>query len=210
MPSYSDVVRGLRIIVPAIGALLLILFFMWPTITRIRLPKIDKAEIHGDRTELINPHYEGKEKDGQRYVLTADRAIQVRADADHVTLIAPTAALEKQDGTLGSKVVAKNGIYNSKDQFLNLSDNVTMVTPNGDHFLTSAAEVNLKTKQIDSNQPVTGDGPRFTLTASGFTYDHADGLLTFAGPAKLILHGNDNANNPPAANSATVPGAGPK
>jgi len=210
MPSYSAVVRGLRIIVPAIGALLLILFFLWPAITRIRLPHIDKAEIHGDRTELINPRYEGKEKDGQRYVLTAERAIQVRADADHLTLISPTAALEKPDNTLGSKVSAQNGIYDSKQQFLNLKDNVKLVTPQGDTFNTTTADVDLKTKTVTGHDAISGNSPRFDMTAHGFTYDDLHGLLTLAGPAKLTLYGNahETLSHPSAAPAA--PGAGAK
>jgi len=200
MPSYSSIIRILRIAVPAIGALLLILFFLWPTITRIRLPHIDKAEIHGDRTELINPRYEGKEKDGQRYVLTAERAIQVRADADHLTLISPTAALEKPDNALGSKVSAQRGIYDSKAQFLNLNDNVKLVTPQGDVFNTTTADVDLKTKTVTSHDAISGNSPRFDMTAHGFTYDDLHGLLTLAGPAKLTLYGN--AHEPPINPSA--------
>ena len=197
MPSYSSVIRTLRIAIPTLGALLLIIFFLWPSITNIRLPHIDKAVIKGDRTELINPRYEGKNGDGQRYILTAERAIQTRSDADHVTLIAPTAAMERTDNTTGSKVMAKSGIYNSKTQYLNLADSVTLTTPQGDVFMTTAADADLKSKIMHGDQPISGDGPRMTVNANGFTYDETNGLLTLAGPAKLVLHdANPSAASP--------------
>lgn len=205
MPSYSSIIRTLRIAIPALGVLLFVLFCLWPTITRIRLPHVDKAIIKGERTELVNPRYEGKDASGKPYLLTADRAIQVRSDPDHVTLIAPTAALENNN-TPGDKVIAENGIFQSKTQQLSLSNNVTLVTPQGDTFITQTAEVNLHSKIVTGTVPITGDGPRMTLSAQGFEYHHTDGLLMLTGPAKLVLH-ETHEKTPPSPAPAAATGA---
>lgn len=174
---------------------MLVLFFLWPTITHIRLPKIDKAQIRGDRTELVHPRYEGEDEGGQRFTLTADRAIQTRTDPEHTTLIAPTATLIKKDEAAGPHVSAQGGIYADKSQHLDLTGDVTLSTPAGETFTTSAAEVDLRTKVVRGNQPIQGGSPKMDVTANGFTYDHAGGLLTLTGPAKLIIH--ENANEKP-------------
>lgn len=197
MPSYSSIIRTLRITVPAMGVLLLVLFFLWPILTEIRLPQLDKAQISGERTELVNPRYEGQDEAGQRYVLTAERAIQNRNMPDDIVLIAPTAALTESDNREGAKVIAKNGNYDDKSQMLNLQDDVQLITPEGDQFTTSAADVDLKNKIVTGTQPVTGSGTRMDLSAQGFTYNHAGGELTLTGPAKLVLKENDDATTDP-------------
>jgi len=196
MPSYSSIVRTLRIAVPAVAIFLLVLFFLWPTLGRIHLPKFDKAQISGDRTELVNPRYESKDDKGQRFLLTAERAIQVRATPDVVTLVAPTATMEKNDNSAGPQVTARNGIYENKSQHLQLSDDVMLITPQGDHFITSAADVDMKDKIVRSDQPVTGNGPRLDLTGRGFVFNDKEGLLTVAGPAKLVLHETTASTSP--------------
>lgn len=199
MPSYSSVVRSLRIAVPALGILLLVLFFLWPIVTAIRLPSIDKAQISGDRTELVNPRYEGQDEGGQRFLLTAERAIQSRATPDQVALIAPTASLTRADNSEGTKLIAKQGTYMDKEQHLNLNEDVTLTTPEGNQFVTSAADIDLEHKVVSGTAPVTGSGPRMDMTAQGFTYDHAGGTLTLNGPARLVLKDNDNeTDNSPA------------
>jgi len=205
MSNYSDIIRMLRIAVPAAGAIILVLFFLWPTITKIRLPKLDKAQIRGDRTELINPHYEGKDEKGQRFVLTAARAIQTRADPDHVTLVSPTAAMEKPDNSLGSKVAADHGIFDSKNHQISLTQNVILTTPQGDRFITNAADVDLHGKFVSSQAPVAGGGPKLQISAQGFTYDNLHGLLTLTGPATLVLH---ETNLVPASAAAPASAAG--
>jgi lipopolysaccharide export system protein LptC len=199
MLSYSSVIRTLRIAVPALGVLLLVLFFLWPTLTAITLPKLDKAQITGDRTELVNPRYEGQDEDGQRFVLTAERAIQTRNKPDEVILISPHAALTQNDNSEGANVTADNGIYENVAEHLNLSDNVQLRTPEGDAFTTAAAAIDLKNKIVSGNVPVTGSGMRIDLSAQGFVYDHAQKLLTLTGPAKLVLKETNEAPiDPPA------------
>jgi lipopolysaccharide export system protein LptC len=203
MPTYSTIVRLLRIMVPAAGIILLVIFFLWPAITRIRLPKMDKAIISGDRTELINPHYEGKDENGQRYTITADRAIQVRATPDILQLQMPTATLEKKDNTDGPHVTAKTGTYQNKTGQLTLTDGVVLTTPEGEKFTTAGADVDLKNKTVASHQPITGGGPQLDLSGQGLTYDEDEGLLTVSGPAKLVLHETDKSA--PAAAPAVAP-----
>lgn len=195
MPSYSSVVRSLRIVVPALGILLLVLFFLWPVVTKINLPKIDKAQISGDRTELVNPRYEGQDEKGQRYLLTANRAIQSRNKPNEVELVSPTAALIGTDNAEGTRVIAQHGIYHDQSENLQLSDQVTMTTPEGDQFISSAAQIDLKNKIVTGDQPVTGSGPRLELSAQGFTYDRNQGTLTLSGPAKLILKEQDETHS---------------
>lgn len=202
MPNYSAIVRVLRIAVPAMGALLLVVFFLWPTITRIRMPTVDKAIISGDRTELINPRYEGKDEDGHRYTITAARAIQERRTPDALQLEMPTAALLNPDASSGPTVTAKTGIFQNKTNQLQLLDTVTLNTPQGDRFSTSGADVDLKNKIIESKQPITGGGPTLDLSGQGLRYDQQNGLLTITGPAKLVLHETDP---PPAADDPALP-----
>nr|HRJ11706.1 LPS export ABC transporter periplasmic protein LptC [Alphaproteobacteria bacterium] len=172
-------------------------------VTEIRLPSIDKAQITGDRTELVNPRYEGQDEGGQRFVLTAERAIQSRATPDEVVLVAPAAALTNDDNSEGTRVIARQGTYQDKAELLNLTDDVTMTTPEGDSFITSAADIDLKNKIVTGKMPVTGSGPRVDLSAQGFVYDHAGQRLTLTGPARLVLKETDEKNNPdPAAPAA--------
>jgi len=199
MPNYSSVVRFLRLAVPTAGALLLIVFFLWPTLSSLRLPHFDKAKISSDRVELVHPHYEGKDENGQRYVLTADSAIQVRATPDLLQLILPTATLEKNDNSEGPHVTAKAGVYQNKTGQLTLTDGVVLTTPQGDKFNTAAADVDLKNKTIDVKQPISGGGPTLDLSGQGLQYDEDDGLLTVAGPAKLVLYQNPGTNEKPTA-----------
>jgi LPS export ABC transporter protein LptC len=203
MPSYTNIVRSLRIIVPAMGALLLVLFFLWPVVTKINLPKIDNAQITGDRTELVNPRYEGQDESGARFLLTAERAIQTRANAGIITLVAPAASLVNADNSEGARANAATGMYDEAGAKLTLQDTVTLTTPEGDLFQTPSAEIDLNAKIISGAETVSGDGPRMTLTAQGFTLNQQDKTLTLSGPVKLVLkeetHETDITTPAPAA-----------
>jgi LPS export ABC transporter protein LptC len=177
--------------VPAMGGGLLLLFFLWPVITQIRLPKLDKAQISGDRTELVNPEYEGQDEGGQRYRLTAQRAIQTRAVPDVVTLIAPTAELVTGQNAGGTTITAVEGQFDNKAQQLGLVGDVSLRTENGESFTTPAAAVDLQNKIVQGTDAITGTGPQFDLEAAGFVYDQKGGTLTLSGPLKLVLKETD-------------------
>lgn len=215
MPNYSAIVRTLRVAVPMAGIFLLVLFFLWPAITRIRMPTVDKAIISGDRTELVNPRYEGQDEKGNRYRITAERAVQFRSVPNTVQLQNPSAVMldvgaSAEGASSTPNVRAGAGTYDHQSKQLQMNSGVTLTTAQGDQFQTPDASVDLNTKMVRADHAISGSGPTLSLSGNGLLYDQAGGLLTIAGPAKLVLYqtgGQDGKSVPDQPAEQTPPPA---
>ncbi len=192
--DYTATVRLLRIAIPAAGGLLLLLLVLWPYITHIALPHMDKAEIHGDRLVMINPNYHSTDDATNPYTVAAARATQYRDKPDLVTL-------EEVKGQLTTanqqtfQLQAQSGVYDRKLRTLQLTGQVILTTADGSSYVTDHMHVDLVTKSITGNSAVTGIGNGRTLHGVGFDYAQASGLLVIRGPATLVLDGNKSTND---------------
>ena len=78
------------------------------------LPKIKIPQIIPDKLTMDNPHYEGYNRDGGKYVVTAKTAVQDLTDTDHVKLNEITGDLIDVN-KVKTNLKAAHGLYNYQD-----------------------------------------------------------------------------------------------
>ncbi len=189
---YSFFVRGMRLMLP-LGALAIVAVVLaWPKMddTLTPVPKETILPQGGGLNELISPHFESTTNDQQPYVITADRAVQSPEDEALVMLEKPVADVTLKDSnTLNAR--SDNGVYRQDTTILVLDGNAQIQHSSGHTLRSSQINISMKDQLLWSDQPVSGDGPSGTIDAKSMRANNVTGIVTFIGPAKLILRNTE-------------------
>jgi len=148
-----------------------------------QLPK--EEETKPGQLTLTAARYEGIDDEGRNYTITADQATRT-GDNDNVLLAKPKADLEL-DAQSWIALHADNGDYNMKRNILQLTNNVTLFHNDGYEMKTDALTINVGKKVAVSNKHVTGHGPIGEISGTWLKITDNGNLITFGGPARLIL-----------------------
>jgi len=187
---YSSFVKSLRYILPLLALVMTVVVLTWEEAGR-RVEPMKKEELlpqsENIQNELLKPVFNSVDDKNQPYTVTADRAVQNRQNADIVELEKPVATLSMNDG---AKIDADSvsGLYQQKEQKLNLEGDVHLKHSNGYVLSTQELRVDLVTQKAYSGRDVRVEGPAGTLDATGLEGDASGGTLVFTGPAKIILY----------------------
>jgi len=186
---YTRFVRISRLLFPLAALGIIAVVLSWPQMEDVAPPQImsaEKAKSIG-LNELINPRFESQDDASQPYVVTADSAVQSPQNPEVVMLTAPKADIALTDGTkIG--LLSENGTYRQAEEVLLLEGDVQMFHNEGYHVRTPRMTINIKGRQVWSDQNVEGEGPAGTIKASGFRAEAGGETLIFTGPATLVLH----------------------
>jgi lipopolysaccharide export system protein LptC len=196
-------VRFLRLAIPAViaAALLVILVISVfnPFRMLVKLPvDIGNINVSGTKITMQSPHMAGFTPDRRPYELRAATAIQDVTDPDHVELQSLKAKVTMVDESVVD-MDARRGTFSSKDQILDVYDDIFLKSSTGYEARLTQARVDIAKGNVTSDQPVavkllngTLDGKRMVITENG-------ALLRFDGGVTMnLIMGNADAA-PPAA-----------
>ena len=107
----------------------------------------------------------------------------------------PIAELQQNNG---SKLDAEaaSGLYQQKDQKLNLEGAVKLKNSDGYTLSTEELRIDMVTQKAYSGMDVKVEGPSGTIDATGLEGDANTGALIFTGPAKVILYSDGGSLSP--------------
>jgi lipopolysaccharide export system protein LptC len=188
---YSRFVGRAKLILPTGAAVLLLALATWPYLAsnvdrlRLALPKIDLTKVRDLR--MINPRYNGIDKDKRPFTLTADAARETSENADLLGLDAPKANILTQEGAW-VVVTGDTGVYQQQTPFLDLFGHVTLFHDKGYQFTTTSARVDLDGGTADGKEPISGAGPSGTVAGQGFSILQKGDTVIFTGKSKLIMN----------------------
>jgi lipopolysaccharide export system protein LptC len=209
LPSngYSRRVALLKVVLPAIGLMLLLLVMAWPRLAplfdRLRFAAIDLREARELR--MINPRYAGTDRADHPVVITAAVGRQVPGRDDVMALDKPVANLKSRSGA-NIVVTADSGVYQTQTQFLDMFGHVTMTHENGTTLLTSSARLDVANNAAEGHDPVEGHGPQRDISAQGFQVFDKGGIVIFTGRSNAQLRSaNAQAAPAPAAAPPEIP-----
>ena len=171
----SRLVRRLRVILPALIAL--ILLSMLGFVLRTTFLGRDSARQAPDAPiELVNPRFVGKDNKGRAFVLTAAAAVRDENDYQRVLLDRPALILDAE-GVNPTRVTAKSGVYNEDRQMLNLDGGVKM--SGGDvTFDTASSIFNTATGELEGEGLISGASSLGEITAKSYgVYDKGERLV---------------------------------
>jgi lipopolysaccharide export system protein LptC len=199
---HSRRVRLLRVGLPVAAVLgclaLAVVSWFNPLRMLSRLPiSVGDVIVSGTKIKMENPKLSGFTRDQRRYDVTAGAASQDLTRPGVIELHDINALLEMQEKTT-MKLVAQDGLFDSKQERLTLTRDIVVTSSKGDEGYFEEAVIDTKNGNVVSEKPVrlkmlngTVKGNRFELTSSGDVIRFDNGVVV---NMKL-----DNAASQPAA-----------
>jgi len=197
----TRIVAALRLILPAMVALLLAGLALWSrfgfdasslhfAIDSIKLGAIDPLV-------MTNPHFEGIDEKKQPFSVTASSASEANSKADVVDLVGPQADITLQSGAWLT-MTADTGRYYRQAQKLDLLGAVNLFHDQGYELHTRNLHIDLAANRATTNTPVDGHGPSGDLKADGLDVSDGGKRVVLLGHAQVQFYD-------PAQLSAMVP-----
>lgn len=186
---HTRVVRALRWSLPGAAATVVVLYFtiVLHTIGWVDgLPQLDLPRIIPENLTMDNPRYEGFNKDGGSYVVTAKTAVQDLVDTSHVTLNGINGDL-LDASKMKTNLKAAHGLYNSKSNELELYDGIDIVAENGMRAKLTRATILTKENIIFSKEPVVVDMPSGTIRSNEMRMHNKSHEIAFIDDVKAHL-----------------------
>jgi lipopolysaccharide export system protein LptC len=210
---HSRMVRVLRIAVPAavIMAMAAILAVSIFNPFRMLLPKLPldmgNLVVSGTKITMETPHLSGYSPDRRPYELWAKTATQDITDPDHVDLNKLRAKVLMEDQTTVT-LDALNGLFNTKDQLLDLHKDIFLQSSSGYEARMTQAFVDIGKGTVTSDEHVDVKLLNGTLTADRLRITGGGEVVRFDGNVVMNLI-MDNPS-PAAASGAPDPSATPE
>lgn len=192
------IVRALRYILPIIALVMVVIIATWDDAGRSSKP-IEKADIlpqsENIQNELLAPVFNSVDDKNQPYTVTALRAVQSKSNPDVMELEKPVATLTQSD-TTKLEGQANIGLYEQKSQKLNLKGDVVLTHSDGYKLTTPELRIDIVAQKAYSGQDVFLSGAAGSLKSKGLVGDMNTGIITFTGPARVVLYSDGQILNP--------------
>lgn len=208
---HSLAVRLLRTGLP-IGALLLSAGYVAVVLRTVgfgsAIAQLPIPRITAENLVMDNPHYEGFNKDGGKYVVDADAAQQDFASPGVIKLKGIRGKFFQPDNTR-SDLTAVSGVFDNKANRLELNEKIKVVSTNGMTADLTQATVMTKAGTIESTQPVRVSTPTAQVTARRMTVDQKAKKVAFSEDVKTHVAGQKEGAPAPAKVKGATAGAAP-
>ncbi|GHU02299.1 hypothetical protein FACS1894186_6710 [Alphaproteobacteria bacterium] len=170
--DHSKIVRGLKVVFPAVAGLLALTIVVWPELAhrdsgdRFAVAAADQANI-GETLALDKPVFRMFDTQAQSFVVRADSAREIAKGSQVIALEYPYAdiALKK---AVRVYVSARRGVLDQKAGTLGLTDSLRVQTSGGHDIRTARASVDFNAKTIEGDAPVQGKSAAGNVEADGF------------------------------------------
>ena len=188
---YSRFVRTMKLLLPAVAALLLGAILLWPQLQaernrfHISLSGIDPR--HPDRLRVVNARFRSTDADRQPFTVTAESAHEIDPDSHLIALESPSADLASKDG---GWVLARapEGTYDRNAELLRLTGGVSVFYNNGYAFFSPTARLSLRQGRAEGDDPANAFGPAGEVKGeAGFVLTDKGRRILFKGKSRLIL-----------------------
>jgi lipopolysaccharide export system protein LptC len=188
--NYSRFVSLMKVALPVAALALIAAVVAWPggDTSRPGALPLSFANIKIDPTGLTmkSPRFVGVDKQGQAYTVTAEEAIQDKADAERVDLTSPEADISLKNGSW-FHLQAKTGLIRPKLNTIDLDGQVELYSADGWEAHGSAVSANLDEGTARSDLPVTGQGPAGTISADRFEAWDGGNRIRFTGNVRMTV-----------------------
>jgi lipopolysaccharide export system protein LptC len=214
---HSRMVRILRVAVPAAVALsmasiVLVSIFNPFRMLMPQLPvNMDNLVVSGSKITMESPHLSGYTTPDRRpYDLWAKSATQDLTDPDRVELKTLHSKVLMEDQSTTVTLDARTGIFDNKQQTLDLREDVFLQTSTGYEARLSQAFVDMNKSTVSSDEHVDVKLTNGTLSADRLRISEGGAVVRFEGNVVMNLEHLDDGNGASqTANAAPVDSAPP-
>jgi lipopolysaccharide export system protein LptC len=212
---HSRMVRVLRVAVPAAVALAMAAIAAVSVFNpfRMLLPKlpvdVGNLVVSGTKITMETPHLSGYTPDQRPYELWAKTATQDLTDPDHVELKTLRAKVKMEDQSTIT-LDALTGLFDTKEQLLNLHKDIFLQTSTGYEARLSQAFVDMGKGTVTSDEHVDVKLLNGTLTADRLRVTGGGEVVRFEGNVVMNLDNLPAAETPaPSASMDEMPEPAP-
>ncbi len=180
-------VHRLRLLLPALGALLCAAVIGATIITRITISlSIGDLKITTEGLAMDAPHLSGSDGKGRTYAVSAESAVQDLSDTRVIRLKGIEASVIQADGSR-ARLLADSGVYDSAAQTLVLKENIRLNNSDGSGGALDRAEINLATGSLTSDSPVAFSSRLGEINAEKMGVEKKAGTVTFSGGVRMTV-----------------------
>jgi lipopolysaccharide export system protein LptC len=202
---HSRMVRALRVAVPAAVVLALATIVAVSIFNpfRLLLPKLPldmgNLVVSGTKVTMESPHMSGYTADRRPYEMWAKTATQDLTDPDHLDLKTLRLKVLMEDQST-VKLDARTGLYDSKEQLLDLHKDIFLQSSTGYEARMSQAFVDLGKGTVTSEEHVDVKLLNGTLTSDKLRVSGGGEVVRFEGNVVMIttMDSPQAAPSPPA------------
>jgi lipopolysaccharide export system protein LptC len=211
---HSRVVRALRVAVPSavIVALAAIIGVSVFNPFRMLLPKLPldmgNLVVSGTKITMESPHLSGYTNDRRPYELWAKTATQDLTDPDHLDLKTLRAKLLMEDQSVLT-LDALTGLYDSKEQLLDLHKDIFLQTTTGYEVRLTQAFVDMAKNTVTSDEHVDVKFTNGTVTSDRLRVTGGGEVVRFEGNVVMNLDNLGDNSQPASAAAAPEPAPAP-
>jgi lipopolysaccharide export system protein LptC len=144
-----------------------------------------KVESAQESMRVEGARYEGRDRKGQQFVMTADKAVQPNSNTPVVNIKGISANVQQPKGPM--QIVANQGRYNIDTQRVAIDGPVKVTGADGFHLNTSDVLVDLNEQQLASQGPAQGATNLGQFRANRIRADLTDHRIVLEGGARLKI-----------------------
>ena len=185
---HDVVVRAVKWGLPVLIVVLVILLAISPFEQRGDVSFIlDKNEVEQarERMRVERARYVGEDNKGQRFVIVADRAVQQSSNVPIVMIEGMKAQLQLGRGPLS--IAALKGQYDLEGEKVRVNGPIRIVAPDGYQLATRDVTVDLDSRTMQSQGPVSGTMPLGKFQAGRLSADLDERTVRLNGGVRLKI-----------------------
>lgn len=187
--SHDRVVRLLQLGLPAAVGALAAVMLLAPFGNHGEISFLvakDKIEVAGQRMMVNNALYRGSDGKGQAFQLSARNAIQRSAADPIVRMQQLTASINLPDGP--AQLVAPSGAFNPTNDQVDVNGPLNFTAADGYRLQTGNVSIDLKSRTLRSDQPVTGSTRIGSFSGNSLQADLESRTVRISGRARMRLN----------------------
>lgn len=187
---HSTFVRLLKRAIPIISILSIVLmigFAYFDPFRNISGLTLGPISLSGSQITMQSPKLTGFRKDGQPYEVIASAATQDARQPTMVELKDLRGKLATDDKGGIAHLHADSGYFDTQKENLNLRENVSVKTNNGQQIHLQSAAIDFKAGTVVSQEPVTVQLQSGTIKAQGLQVSDNGKVLVFTGRVQSVF-----------------------
>lgn len=190
--SHSRTVRVLRLAVPLSTVVIVAAFVLWTWFNPLRLLLPENIGgnlvVSGTKITMQQPRITGFTRDARPYEFTAKAAAQDLTRPDLVELQDLHGKFKlRDDNTV--EMTAQGGMYNSKQEMLQLGKDTVVTSTSGYHAVIDDALIDIRATKLTTEQPVHVEMKEGQLDAQRMDILESGNVIRFDG-VKMTLKGD--------------------
>lgn len=186
--SHDVVVRLLGWLLPVLVGVLVAFLAMAPLTNRGDISFVlakDRVDVAGERLRATAATYRGEDSRGRPFRLTAGSAVQATSREPVLRLTDLAAEIVQPEGP--ARLVADRARYDMDNERVTVDGPVRFMSADGYRLETSDVQVDLRSRSLMSDRPVTGSMALGNFSAGGIRADLDRRVVVLDGRVRLRM-----------------------